>query len=57
MDIKNILSHCDHTQLATTARWEDIRKLCDEGMLYKTASVCIPPSYVKRAKEYVGDRL
>ena len=57
MDIKKILSHCDHTQLATTARWEDIQKLCDEGILYGTASVCIPPSYVKRAKEYVGDRL
>ncbi len=57
MDIKQILRRCDHTQLATTATWEDIRKLCDEGMQFGTASVCIPPSYVKPAKEYVGDRL
>ncbi len=57
MDIKQILSRCDHTQLSTTATWEDIRKLCDEGMQFGTASVCIPPSYVKRAKEYVGERL
>ena len=57
MEIKQILSRCDHTLLATTATWEDIRKICDDGIAYGTASVCIPPSYVKRAKEYVGDRL
>ncbi len=57
MDIKDILCRCDHTQLATTAKWEDIRRLCDEGMEFSTASVCIPPSYVKRAKEYVGEKL
>ena len=57
MDIKNILSHCDHTLLAQTATWEEIRAVCDDGIQYGTASVCIPPSYVKRAKEYVGDRL
>ena len=57
MDIKTILSKCDHTLLAQTATWEEIRALCDDGMKYGTASVCIPPSYVKRAKEYVGDRL
>ncbi len=57
MDIKEILCRCDHTQLATTATWEDIRRLCEEGMHFGTASVCIPPSYVKRAKQYVGDKL
>ncbi len=57
MELKEILSRCDHTQLATTAKWEDIKKLCDDGIAFGTASVCIPPSYVKRAKEYVGDKL
>lgn len=57
MEIKQILSRCDHTLLATTATWEDIRKICDDGIAFGTASVCIPPSFVKRAKEYVGDRL
>lgn len=57
MDIQNILSKCDHTLLAQTATWEEIKSLCDDGMKYHTASVCIPPSFVKRAKEYVGDRL
>ena len=56
MDIKEILSKCDHTLLGQTATWEDIKAICDDGMKYKTASVCIPPSFVKRAKEYVGDR-
>ena len=57
MEIKQILSRCDHTLLATTATWEDIRKICDDGIAFGTASVCIPPSFVKRAKEYVGDSL
>ena len=57
MELSEILSKCDHTLLAQTATWEEIRALCDDGMKYGTASVCIPPSYVKRAKEYVGDRL
>ena len=56
-DTKKILSTCDHTLLGQTATWEQIRKICDEGMQYGTASVCIPPSYVKQAKEYVGDKL
>lgn len=56
-DVKNILSKCDHTLLAQTSTWAQIKKLCDEGMEYGTASVCIPPSYVKQAKEYVGDKL
>lgn len=54
---KNILSKCDHTLLGQTSTWAQIKKICDEGMKYGTASVCIPPSFVKRAKEYVGDRL
>lgn len=57
MDIKDILSKCDHTLLSQTATWEEIKAICDDGMKYHTASVCIPPCYVKAAKEYVGDRL
>lgn len=57
MEIKYILSKCDHTLLAQAATWDEIRAICDDGMKYETASVCIPPSFVKRAKEYVGDRL
>lgn len=57
MDIKKILSYADHTQLAQTATWEDIKRLIDEAAEAKTASVCIPASYVKKAKEYTGDRV
>ena len=57
MNITEILVRCDHTLLLQTATWEEIRAICDDGMKYKTASVCIPPCYVKQAKEYVGDRL
>ncbi len=57
MDIKNILSKCDHTLLAQTATWEQIKAICDDGMKYETASVCIPASYVKEAKDYVGGKL
>ena len=57
MDIKEILSKCDHTLLKTTATLTEIKELCDEGMKYGTASVCIPPSYVNEAKKYVGDNL
>lgn len=57
MKIQEILARCDHTLLAQTATWEEIKAICDDGMKYQTASVCIPPSYVKRAKDYVGDRL
>ncbi len=56
-DIKNILSKCDHTLLSVTATWDDIKAICDDGMKYSTASVCIPPSFVRQAKEYVGDKL
>ena len=54
MDINEILSHCDHTLLAQTSTWEEIRQICDDGIRYHTASVCIPPSYVKRAAEYIA---
>lgn len=47
----------DHTLLAQASTWEQIRAICDDGMKYGTASVCIPPSFVKQAKEYVGDKL
>ena len=57
MEISKILGYCDHTLLAQTATWEQIKAVCDDGMKYRTASVCIPASYVKQAKEYVGDRL
>ena len=57
MDISQILSRCDHTLLAQTATWADIREICDDGMKYATASVCIPAAFVKQAKDYVGDRL
>ena len=57
MEVKEILALVDHTLLAQNATWEQIRAICDDGMKYKTASVCIPASYVKQAKEYVGDRL
>ncbi len=57
MDIQEILGKCDHTLLAQTATWADIKGICDDGMKYHTASVCIPPSFVRRAKDYVGDKL
>ncbi len=57
MDIGKILSHCDHTLLAVDAKWDDIKQICDDGMKYKTASVCIPASYVKQAAEYVNGAL
>ena len=50
---EEILRKVDHTLLKQTATWEEIRKLCDDAMAYGTASVCIPPCYVKRAHEYV----
>ena len=56
-DVKEILSKCDHTLLGVTSTWEEIKKICDDGMKFATASVCIPPSYVKRAKDYVGNNL
>ena len=57
MKTEEILKRCDHTLLSQSATWKEIKEVCDDGIRYKTASVCIPPAFVKRAKEYVGDRL
>lgn len=57
MDIKSILAKCDHTLLGQTATFDDIKKLCDQAIKYQTASVCIPPCYVKAAKEYTAGKL
>ena len=57
IDVKNILAAVDHTLLAVDATWEQIKAICDDGMKYGTASVCIPASFVKQAAEYVGGRL
>lgn len=57
MDKKLIFDKVDHTLLTQTATWEEIKQICDDAITYKTASVCIPPSYVKKAKEYVGDKM
>ena len=57
MDIEMILSTCDHTLLHQDATFEDIKALCDDAIKYHTASICIPPCYVKDAKAYVGDRM
>lgn len=57
MDIKKILSSVDHTLLSQTATWEEIKTICDAGMKYNVASVCIPACYVKKAKDYVGNKL
>lgn len=56
-ETKEILAHVDHTLLSVTATWEEIRLICDDAVKYGTASVCIPPSYVKRVREYLGDRM
>lgn len=57
MEIKEILSKCDHTLLTQTATWDEIKAICDDGIKYQTASVCIPPCYVKRASEYANGRV
>lgn len=57
MDKREILKRLDHTLLKQTATWEQIKKICDDGMEYQTASVCIPPCFVKQAKEYVKDKV
>ena len=57
MNLTDILAKCDHTLLTQTATWEDIRAVCDDGMHYHTASVCIPACYVKQAKDYVEGKL
>lgn len=57
MEEFEILEKCDHTLLSQTAIWDEIKALCDDGIKYHTASVCIPPYFVKKAKEYVNDKL
>ena len=57
MECREILALVDHTELNPAATWEDIRTLCDDALTYGTATVCIPPCYVKRAVSYVGDKL
>lgn len=57
MNINEILTKCDHTLLSQGATWAEIKAVCDDGIKYKTASVCIPASHVKQAKEYVKDQL
>ncbi len=57
MELSAILAKCDHTLLGQASTWEQIRGICDDGMKYATASVCIPASFVKQAKDYVGDKL
>ncbi len=57
MEIKEILSYVDHTLLSQSATWEEIKAICDDGIKYGCASVCIPPSYVKKASEYVDKRI
>lgn len=57
MDIKEILNKVDHTLLKPESTWEQIQEICDDGMKYSTASVCIPPSFVKQAAEYVEGEL
>lgn len=57
MNIKEILSKVDHTILTQEVTWEQVKEICDDGMRYETASVCIPPSFVRRASDYVQGRL
>ncbi len=57
MELSDILSKVDHTMLAQASTWADIKTLCDDGIKYGCASVCIPPSFVKKAKEQVGDKI
>ncbi|WP_343208300.1 deoxyribose-phosphate aldolase [Anaerolentibacter hominis] len=57
MEKKDVFNKVDHTLLTQTATWDEIKVICDDAVKYQTASVCIPPSFVKRAKEYVGDKM
>ena len=56
-EIQEILARVDHTLLRQTAAWEEIQRICEEGMEFHTASVCIPPCYVREARAFLGDRL
>ena len=57
MQKNEILKHIDHTQLKAFCTWEDIQTLCEEAIRYQTASVCVPPCYIKRIKDTYGDRV
>ena len=57
VDVPALLAQVDHTLLRPTATWEDIRGVCDDGVRFGCASVCIPPSYVERARDYLAGRL
>ena len=57
MDVKNILAHCDHTLLKQESTWAQIKEVCDDGLKYGCASVCIPASFVEQAADYVGNEL
>ncbi len=57
MNVKEILQHVDHTLLQQTATWEEIRQICDDAIKYQTASICIPPAYVRQASEYVQGKM
>ncbi len=57
MDVKEVLRHVDHTLLLQPSTWAEIRQICDDAVKYGTASVCIPPCYVKEAADYLGDKM
>ena len=57
MELSQILAKCDHTLLSPSATWADIQAVCDDGIRYGTASVCIPAAFVKQARDYVGEKL
>ena len=57
MELKEILTHVDHTLLKQESTWDGIKAICDDGIKFNTASVCIPPSYVKECSDYCGDKL
>ncbi len=57
MEAREVLKHVDHTELMQTATWADIQRLCDDAVYYNTASICIPPAYIKQAVEYLAGKL
>lgn len=57
MDVKEMVKHVDHTLLLQPSTWEEIKQICDDAVKYETASVCIPPSYVKQAAEYMQGKV
>lgn len=57
MEPREVLKHVDHTELMQTAKWEDIKRLCDDAVYYETSSICIPPAYVRQASEYLQGKM